>query len=92
LIDPACFQNLKPTRGGHVGLLNRPSGPPLGLRLGEIVGAETWNAYHLLAVPPWLSHWLPTILRPGCAPEESGKVVWLLDLDTLDEMERQSPV
>lgn len=67
----------------RLGLLDGVT-PPTAVVLGEIVGASSWRADDLLAVPEWIAAMMPPVFLPACAHRDQ-KVVWLLDLDTLDD-------
>src|SRR5690554_1103427 len=81
VLDPRPHLGLTPTEHGMVGLLNVP-GPPVSLYLGTVLGTFPLVPRDLLPVPGWLRGHLPDILRPAITLLD-GKVVWLLDLDTL---------
>lgn len=57
-------------------------GPPMVLLLEEVLGARAVKKRDILMMPRWARQYLPPILRPACI-EVDEKVVWLLDLDTL---------
>ena len=64
------------------GLLALP-GPPTAILLGEVLGAGVVTPADLVVIPPWLTGCLPEVVRPACTLIDQ-KVVWLLDLDTLE--------
>lgn len=75
---------LEPLGGrDRLGLLDIP-GPPTAVWLGEVLGARELTTDDLLPAPPWLAEGLPGVLEPACARIDQ-KVVWLLDLDTLNQ-------
>ncbi|MBA2663086.1 MAG: hypothetical protein H0U74_12390 [Bradymonadaceae bacterium] len=83
LLDPAPYLGLLPSRAGHIGLLEARGGPPIGLCLGEVWGAESWSGERLLELPSWLKGTLPVILRKACGYDNLKRIVWMLDLDRL---------
>lgn len=73
----------EPDDDQRVGLLNL-AGPPTVVLLGEVLGAEKLTAEHLLVLPDWLAGMMPPVFEPACAWLDEN-VVWLLDLDTLNQ-------
>lgn len=73
---------LEAGKDGLVGLLDI-DGPPTGVLLGEVLGAKTLTPADLLVLPDWLAEHLPPVFVPAIARIDQ-KVVWLLDLDKLN--------
>ena len=69
----------------RVGLL-RMEGPPAVVVLGEVVGTGWVGRKDLLRLPGWLTAGMPEILYGACALWEE-KIVWLLDVGKLREVE-----
>ncbi|RAL20608.1 hypothetical protein DL240_16385 [Lujinxingia litoralis] len=82
VLDPRPHLGLTPTESGMVGLLNLP-GPPSALYLGRVLGTFPLRPTDLLPLPQWLRGHLPAVLHPAITLLDE-KVVWLLDLDTLN--------
>jgi len=97
VIDPSPWLGSRSIHEGHVALVLPEVGPPVGVRLGEVLGFERWPKRRLHIIPDWLAQHLPAILFRGCGWDEELGAIWLLDIDHLiqawhDDRKRESEV
>lgn len=71
-----------PDREQRVGLVEVP-GPPTVIVLGEVLGAERLDVSNVVSIPDWIANWMPPVFAPACGIVDD-RVVWLVDLDTLN--------